>query len=118
MKIFYFVFLLLSINTYCQNQTFSQANTWNISELFSIERNKRTTITLFNKDSSIVYCLFDNEIYKDISLRFLLSEKYLELKSNYNEDIILPLPPLKNELYFIKYTNDDTTFTRKFIYLK
>jgi len=118
MKSTIFLLIILFTSTFCQEKQLSQEETWNISESFNLKRNLRTTIVMYDQDSSTVFCLFDNIVEIDASLRFIVSDKYWKERNNYNDEIILPLPPLENKLYFVKYSSKDKTFTKKFLYMK
>lgn len=118
MKILIFISMLFTTVAFCQNKDLPTIDVWNISEVFQIKKDIRTTITLAEKDTSEKYCLFDNKLNRDITIRFILSGEYWVKRNNFKEDLVLPLPPLRNKVYCIEYTSSDTTFVKKFVHIK
>ncbi len=118
MKSTIFFLILTFSTTFCQQREIQKYDSWNISESFKLKKDIRTTIVLYDKDSSEVFYLYDNIVDKNASLRFILNEKYWDEKNKYNDDIILPLPPLVNKLYFIRYSDESETVIKKFIYIR
>ena len=83
--------------------------------------NVRTTITLANKDSTVIYTLFDNILTRTQTLVLMHQPSYWEYrqKAKDRDDIIIvPMPPLKNGPYYLNYSSPDTTTAMKFLYLE
>lgn len=118
MKTTIFLLIIMFSTTLCQEKQLSLEETWNVSESFNLKKNIRTTISMYDQDSMTVFYLFDNIVIKDASLRFILSDQYWCDRGRYDDDLILPLPPLENKLYYIKFSSKEYTFIKKFLYIK
>jgi hypothetical protein len=81
--------------------------------------NERTTITLYNRDSTVCYTLFDNIITKEQTLVLMGQPEYWKLRSTLKDRddmIVVPMPPMEAGVYYFAYSSATTTFVNKFLF--
>lgn len=83
-----------------------------------IPANMLTKIIMYNSDSTNFFTLFDNIIEQEQKVIFIIQPTFFSEKSNYKNEIVLPFPKIESGMYSIHYTNKDTSFVKKMVFLK
>ncbi len=117
------ILLLLHLTqVYCQNQfvgiASSKTNSHFIGYEFHAKAKERVQLSLILQDSSIHVILLDSTFnaHKRIILTFKTEKK--DILQRYPGSLILLYPEMKEGIYFIQFTNNDTTIVRKFLFMK
>jgi len=84
----------------------------------NIPANKLTKITMYNPDSTEAFTLFENIIEQKQKIIFIVQPIYFSERDNYKNEIVLPFPKTTSGVFYIKYSNQDTSFIKKMIFLK
>ncbi|MGE5436227.1 MAG: hypothetical protein ACM3O3_03285 [Syntrophothermus sp.] len=105
--------LFIAIN----NFAIAQEGPWIYSSKFEIAANERCTISLYNKDSTMSFVLFDNILEKAQEIVFITQSKYHSEKDKYPNAIVLPFPIIENGLYYLKYQSGDKIKIEKIFFL-
>jgi hypothetical protein len=110
------IFILISCCVYSQELVKNKSHI--ISQTLNIEKNKRTTITLINSDSTQKFILFDNILEEPQAIIFIHQPYYFQERDKICDKIVMPFPIITPGMYYINYVTSDTVYTKKFVYLK
>ena len=113
-KMFLFVFIS-SFLVYSQdNQTKAQITSYEVY----IPANKLTKIIMCDSDSTNYFILFDSIIQQKQKVIFLVQPYYFNERCKYQDAIVIPFPNVNSGMYLIHYSNKDTSFVQKMIFLE
>jgi len=83
-----------------------------------IPANKFTKIIMYNTDSTNSFTLFDNIIERKQKVIFIIQPIYFIERNNYKNEIVLPFPITNSGMFYIHYSNQDTSYVKKMVFLK
>jgi len=84
----------------------------------NIPAHKITKIIMYNSDSTNCFTIFDNIIEKKQKLIFIVQPMYFMERNIYKNAIVLPFPKTNSGIFYISYSNKDTSFVKKMVFLK
>ena len=113
-KMICFIVLSYSLLYAQNNQQESQILSWEIA----IPANEPTKVIMYDSDSTHSFTLFDNILTQEQKVIFITQPMYFSEKNKYKDEIVLPFPQTQSGLYYIRYSNKDTSYVKKMIFLK
>lgn len=76
-----------------------------------------TTVTLFDKDSTNLYTLFDGLLDRNCTLIFVFQPYFWSADKAVDSAIVLPFPVMVAGEYLLRIGTPDSTYARRFVWM-